>query len=84
MMNIQVMTSCWNVLTDIYGFSDAEARTIVLKQPRLLSKSLLCNGRNRLRFFRQELGMQPPFVEAQRVILKFPQILVLRYVRTLK
>jgi len=80
MINIEVINSCWSVLTDIYGFSNAEARSLILKVPRLLSKSLLCDGRNRLRFFRQELGMQPPFVEAQRIILKFPQILVLRYV----
>jgi hypothetical protein len=75
MTSSTIISSCWSVLTEIYGFSDYEARILILKHPKLISKNLLKSGSQRLEFFRIELGIVPPFYESQKLILKYPQIL---------
>lgn len=56
MTSINVLRSSWSILTDIYGLDDDIARQMCMKYPRLLSRSLVSNADERIKFFSEELG----------------------------
>lgn len=75
MTSINVLRSSWSILTDIYGLDDDIARQMCMKYPRLLSRSLVSNADERIKFFSEELDMPPPFQQLQNLIKRFPQAL---------
>jgi len=56
MTSINVLRSSWSILTDIYGLDDEIARKMCIKYPRLLSRSLVNDADERIKFFSEELG----------------------------
>lgn len=56
MTSINVLRSSWSILTDIYGLDDDIARKMCVKYPRLLSRSLVNDADERIKFFGEELG----------------------------
>ena len=61
MTGVPVLSACWNVLTiGVYRLGEEEARQLCIRCPSLLSRSLLRNGVDRLRFFTEELGLYLP------------------------
>ena len=56
MSSINVLRSSWSILTDIYGLDDDIARKMCIKYPRLLSRSLVNDADERIKFFGEELG----------------------------
>lgn len=77
MTGIGVLKVCWNVLTETYGLSPKEARSLVMKCPPLISQQLLKKGLDRLNFFSQDLGLPVPESEARHLVMRFPALLYL-------
>jgi len=48
MLNINKLNAYWSVLTVVYGFSELEARQLIIKYPRILSRELLKGGEKTL------------------------------------
>eukprot|EP01041_Mallomonas_annulata_P003857 gene3857-7692_t len=77
MVGVGVLTACWSVLTEVYGFTEREASGLILKHPELLSRAMLNDGSTRVELLRRELGVIPPFREAQKLVLRYPALLFL-------
>lgn len=75
--SLSTLKICWAVLTDVYGFSNSEARNLIRKTPSLLSKALVKKQREKVLFFSNRLNLPPPFSEIQILVKRYPRLLTL-------
>ena len=75
MKNYNILTECWDLLLDVYGLDEREARSMCLHRPGVLSRNTLLDYNERVVFFTEELNSPPPFSGIQKMILRFPEIL---------
>ena len=75
MTSLPTLRICWAVLTDVYGFSNAEARALIRKMPSLLSTALVKKQRDKVLYFSSKLNLPPPFSEIQTLVKRCPRLL---------
>ena len=71
---VAVVGGCWAILTEVYGFSRATARALVMKNPFALSKRALNDHSERVLLF-TDLGYPPPYGELQKLLVRAPNLL---------
>eukprot|EP01036_Dinobryon_divergens_P023285 gene23285-31613_t len=78
MTGAAVLAGCWSLFTELYGLSDGEAKQACIRHPVLLSRLVLKDLTERLRFFSEDLCLPPPpFEELQKMLMRFPPIMYL-------
>lgn len=76
MSSVSILQRCWSVLTKLYGIQAAEARSLILRYPLLLSSKLMKNIKERLIIFSSELNAESfPSEFVQALAHRFPPIL---------
>ena len=76
MLNVNDLKDCWNLLINKFGFTEDTAKSLVVKNPYIMSKAFLKYIDDRVKFFNDELGLLPPFSELQKLIIGSPSLLV--------
>jgi hypothetical protein len=74
LLNYKVIASCWEILIQLYGLNESEARAMIMRSPRVLSSDTIDDLDNRLQLFTQELSLSPPFSELCNLLTRHPPL----------